>query len=132
MVKTVLNVIMREHQDPECFLEAPPTPQERVSDFMVDKVDWSSMPTSKPSSVKYVAYEKADNEFVWADYHTSRILSGLDWLKITYGSLSCRPEVWGPHIDLQAQPDIGHSGSTITCNNMLSRKLPLSLTTSFN
>ena len=64
MVKAVLNAIMRERQDPECLLEASPAPQEGLPDFMVDKVDWPCMPTSKPSSVKYAAYRKADDEFV--------------------------------------------------------------------
>ena len=102
MVKTVINAIIRERQDPECLQEAPPAPQEGVPDFMVDNVDLPCMSTSKPSRVKYAAYRKADDKFVWAVYHTSRIQSGLDRLKVTYGSLSCRPEVWGPHIDLQA------------------------------
>ena len=44
MVKAVINAIMRERQDPECLLEAPPAPQERSSDFIVDKVGVGSMP----------------------------------------------------------------------------------------
>ena len=102
MVKAVLTAIMRERQDPKCLLEAPPTSQERSPEFIVDKVDWPYMSTSKPLRVKYAAYRKAEDEFVRADYHTSRIPSGLDRLKVTYGSLSRRPEVWGPHIDLHA------------------------------
>ena len=69
---------------------------------MADKVDWPCMPTSKPFCVKYAVYRKADDEFVWADYHSSKIPSGLDRLKVTYGNLSRRPKVWGPRIDLQA------------------------------
>ena len=102
MVKAVINAIMRERQDPECLLEAPPASQERSSDFIVDKVDWPCMPTSKPSRVKYAAYRKADDGFVWAGYHMIRSPSSLKRLKATYGSLSSRPEVWGPHIDLHA------------------------------
>ena len=60
------------------------------------------MATSKPSRVRYAAYRKADDEFVWANYHASKILSGLDRFKVTYESLARRPKVWGPHIDLQA------------------------------
>ena len=77
-------------------------PQEGSSNFMADKVDWPCMPTSKPFRVKYAAYRKADDEFVWADYHTSRIPFGLDRLKVTYGNLSRRPKMWGPCIDFQA------------------------------
>ena len=64
MVKAVLKAIVRERQDPECLLEAPPAPQERSYEFIVAKVDWPCMPTSKPSRVKYTAYRKADDEFV--------------------------------------------------------------------
>ena len=64
------------------------------------------MPTFKPSRVKYAAYRKADNEFVQADYHVSRIPSGLDQLKVTYENLIRRPEVWGPHLCLQAQQPV--------------------------
>ena len=102
MVKAVINAIMREPQDPECLLEAPPVPQKRSSNFIVGKVGWPWMPTSKPSRVKYATYRKADDEFVRADYHVSRITSGLDRLKVTYGNLHRRPEVWGPHPYLQA------------------------------
>ena len=102
MVTVVINTIMRERQDPECLLYAPPAPQIRYSNFMVVKVGWPCMPTSKPSRVKYSAYRKADNEFVPADCHASRIPSGLDRLKVTYGNLRRRPEVWGPHLYPQA------------------------------
>ena len=101
-IEAALKAIMRERQDPECLLEAFPVPQERSYKFIVDKVDWPCMPASTPSRVKYTAYRKADNEFVRANYHTSRILSGLGRLKVIYGTLGCRPKVWGPHIDLQA------------------------------
>ena len=100
MVEAVLTAIMRERQDPKCLLEAPPAPQERSPDFIVDKVDWPCMPTSKPSRVRYATYRKAGDEFVQANYHTSRILSGLDRLKVTYRSLSRHPGVRGLHIDL--------------------------------
>ena len=102
MDKAAINAIMRERQDPECLLAAPSAPQECSSDFIVDKVDWLCMPTSKPSRVKYAAYRAADNEFFQADYHTSRIPSDLDRLKNTYGRLARRPDVWYPHTDLQA------------------------------
>ena len=67
MVKAVINAIMRERQDPECLLEAPPAPRKHSSNFIVDKVDWLCMHTSKPFHVKYAAYRKADDEFVRAD-----------------------------------------------------------------
>jgi hypothetical protein len=79
---------------------APSTLQERALDFIVDKVDWPCMPTSKPSRVEYDAYRKADNEFIWADYHAHMIPSGLDRLKVRYRGLACCLKVWGPQADL--------------------------------
>ena len=67
MVKAEIDAIMRERQDPECLLEEPPAPQKSSSNFIVDKVGWPCMPTSKPSRVKYAAHRKADDEFVRAD-----------------------------------------------------------------
>ena len=60
------------------------------------------MPTSKPSRVKYVVYRKADDDFVRENYNASKLPSSLDRLKVTYGNLSRRPEVWGPNLYLQA------------------------------
>ena len=102
MVETVLSAIIQKRHDPECLLVASPAPQERPPNCIVDKVDSPWMLTSKPSCAKYAAYRAADDEFVQADYHTSRIPSSFDRLKVTHGNLSRRPKVWGPHIDLQA------------------------------
>ena len=62
------------------------------------------MPTSKPLRVKYAAYKKADDEFVSADLRADRIPSGLDRLKVTYGSLGRRPRAWGPRSSLPTLP----------------------------
>ena len=61
------------------------------------------MPASKPSCIKFGTYKKADNEFVSADLCASRVPSGLDRLKVTYGSLGQRPHVWGPRSPVAAQ-----------------------------
>ena len=61
------------------------------------------MPTSKPSRVKFGTYKKADDEFVSANLCASRVPSGLDRLKVTYGSLGRRRRVWGPRSSAAAQ-----------------------------
>ena len=119
MVKAVFTAIMCECHDPKCLLEAPPAPRKHSSNFIVDRVDWTCMPTSKPFRVKYIAYKKADDDFIWTDYHPGRILSGLDRLKIKYGNLL-------------AQSGIEHSGSTMTCTNRSPLIFPVSPSTSFN
>ena len=54
------------------------------------------MPTAKPASVAYGRYRKADDEFVRGDLRASRVPSGLERLKVTYGRLGRRPRFWGP------------------------------------
>ena len=77
-----------------------PAAQEPALGLSLDKVEWPSMPSSKPSCVKYDVYKKADDEFIQGDYQPYRIPSGLDRLKVTYGRLACRPDVWGPRSEL--------------------------------
>ena len=67
--------------------------------MVANELEWPSIPTSKPSRVKYATYKKANDEFIREDYHTHRIPSGLDRLKVTYGRLARRPDVWGPGLE---------------------------------
>ena len=95
-VEATLAALMQKRQPLESLLVPPPPPQQRSLTFSLDPIEWPSMPTSKPSRVKYGTYKKADDEFVTADLRASRIPSGLDRLKVTYGSLGRRRHVWGP------------------------------------
>ena len=98
--KAILAALVRKRQSPECLLVNPPAAQEPAPGLSLDKVEWPSMPSSKPSRVKYDTYKKADDEFVRDDYQPHRIPSGLDRLKVTYGRLARRPDAWGPRSDL--------------------------------
>ena len=95
-VEVTLAALMQKRQPLESLLVPPPPPQQRDRTFYLDPIEWLSMPTSKPSRIKYGAYKKADDEFVSADLCARKIPSGLDRLKVTYGSLNRRPHVWGP------------------------------------
>ena len=76
----------------ERLLVEPPAAQEPALGLSLDKVEWPSMPSSKPSRVKYDVYKNADGKFVQGDYQPHRIPSGLDRLKVTYGCLDRRPD----------------------------------------
>merc|ERR1712095_252172 len=87
-VKATLAALTRKQQPLESSLVPPPPPQQRAFAFSLDPIEWPSMPTSKPSRVKFGTYKKANDEFVSADLQANRIPSGLDRLKVTYRSLS--------------------------------------------
>ena len=74
----------------------PPPAQQRAAGLPVDKVEWPSVPAAKPASISYGRYRKVDDEFVRGDLCASRVPSGLEWLKVSYGRLGRRPRIWGP------------------------------------
>ena len=82
-VEAVLMALVRKRQSPECLLVEPPLAQQQTPGMVANELEWPSIPTSKPSRVKYATYKKANDEFIREDYHTHRIPSGLDRLKVT-------------------------------------------------
>ena len=98
-VDAVLMALVRKRQSPECLLVEPPLAQQQTHSLVANKLEWPSIPTSKPSRVKYVTYKKANDTLIREDYHTHRIPSGLDRLKVTYGQLAHRPDIWGPGLE---------------------------------
>ena len=60
------------------------------------KLAWPSTPLSKPSKTKYSTYTKSADEFLPDDVLPQAIPSGLDRLKVPYGTLKRRPMIWGP------------------------------------
>ena len=95
-VEAVLAALERKRQPPESVVVAPPPAQQRAAGLPVDEIEWPSMPTAKPASVSYGRYRKADDEFVRGDLRASRVPSGLERLKVSYGWLGRRPRSWAP------------------------------------
>ena len=73
----------------------PPVARDTIPGPPSDKLDWPSMPTFKPSKLKHRVYVTYENKFVRLDLRSHAILSGLDRLKVPYGHLPRRREVWG-------------------------------------
>ena len=73
----------------------PPPASDTIPGPPPDKLDWPSMPTSKPSKLKHGVYVTSQNEFARLDLRSHEIPSGLDRLKVLYGHLPRRREVWG-------------------------------------
>jgi hypothetical protein len=56
-------------------------------------VTWASMPFSKPSKTKFLSYKSSPSEYILANLQSVEIPSGLNWLKITYGTLRRRSSI---------------------------------------
>ena len=92
----VIAALLKKRQPPSSFLIEPSNVTSSSSVSSATKLQWPSIPLSKPSKAKYEAYKKSDDEFKAEHLVPSAIPSGLDRLKVTYGSLKRRPLVWGP------------------------------------
>ena len=95
-VSAVIAALMKKRQPPSSFLIEPSNVTSSSSVSSPTKLQWPSIPLSKPSRAKYETYKKSDEEFKAEHLVPSAIPSGLDRLKVTYGSLQRRPLVWGP------------------------------------
>ena len=82
-VKVTLAVLIQKSQPLESSLLPPPPPQQRAFAFSLDPIEWPSMPTSKPSRVKFGTCKKANDKYVSANLRASRVPFGLDRLKVT-------------------------------------------------
>ena len=67
-------------------------------------------PFSKLSKTKYSSYRSSDREYNPDNLRSSSVQSGLERLKVTYGSLHKRPLVWGPRSNAR----LYRSGQTVT------------------
>ena len=59
---------------------------------------WASTPFSKPLKTKYQSYKSFPTKLAAANLQPTAIKSGIDWLKITYCSLSRCSFTCGPRI----------------------------------
>ena len=99
LVDAVLVALLQKRQDPENLLVVPPPASDTIAGPPPDKLDWPSMPTFKPSKLKHCVYVTFENKFVRLDLRSHAIPSSLGRLKVPYGHLLRRREVWGPRSD---------------------------------
>ena len=96
LVSAIISALLRKQSPRESLLVAPAQPSSTINSGSVSQMSWASTPFSKPSRTKYLSYKSSDNEFVKENLLSTRIPSGLDRLKITYGQLRRRSLQWGP------------------------------------
>lgn len=100
IVSAVTSALLKQQSKRESLLVEPPTPTQHGASGSVSPLSWASIPFSKPSKTKYHSFKSSPNEFVVGNLHPGAIPSGLDRLKITYGSLARRSSIWGPRISV--------------------------------
>ena len=96
IISAVTSALLRKQSARESLLVEPPAPRPVGTSGSSSRLVWASTPTSKPSKTRYPSYKSLPNEFVLENLQPKAIQSGLDRLKITYGSLARRSHQWGP------------------------------------
>jgi hypothetical protein len=96
IVSAVISALLRKQSSRESLLVEPKPPTQYGNSGSSSPLKWASTPFSKPSRTKYQSYKSLDNEFVLENLQPTEIQSGLDRLKITYGTLPRRSSTWGP------------------------------------
>ena len=106
----VLSVLAKKRSEPESLWIEPAPPRNWKSNTLSSVVQWPLTPFSKPSRTKYDSYTSSDSEYKPDNLRSSAVQSGLERLKVTYGSLHKRPLVWGPRSNAR----LYRSGQTVT------------------
>ena len=97
IVSAVISALRSKPSKPESLLVDPnPSVLLGSNRRKSPSLTWASIPFSKPSKTKYRSYKSSpQHEFNLVTLQKKAIHSGLDWLKITYGSLPRHSLVWG-------------------------------------
>ena len=98
IVSSVLSALLRKRRSPESLLVEPSQPVPSGTSGSSSACTWPLTPFSKPSRTKYLSYRSSGSEYVKENLRPGAIQSGLERLKITYGTLHKRSKVWGPRI----------------------------------
>jgi hypothetical protein len=96
VISAVISALLRKQSNKESLLVAPPVQSPTGISGKISQVNWASTPFSKPTSTKYHSYKSSPYKFDAGNYQPAAIPSGLDWLKITHGTLRRHSSTWGP------------------------------------
>ena len=96
VTSAVISALLRKQSSKESLLVEPKVQSPHGKSGKSLQVSWASTPFSKPTATKYSSYKSSPYEFTAENYQPVEIPSGLDRLKITYGTLRRRSSTWGP------------------------------------
>ena len=103
VISAVISALLRKQSNKESLLVAPPVQSPTGISGKSSQVNWASTPFSKPTSTKYHSYKSSLYKFDVGNYQPAAIPSGLDRLKITYGTLHRHSSTWGPKTHASTQ-----------------------------
>jgi hypothetical protein len=98
IVSAVISALLKQPSCRESLQDVPPAPPQPGTNGSSSPLTWASTPFSKPSKTKYLSYKSSPTEFISENFLPAAVPSGLDRLKITYGTLARRSYTWGPTI----------------------------------
>ncbi|KAL7527285.1 hypothetical protein ACHAXR_001882 [Thalassiosira sp. AJA248-18] len=90
IVSAVISALLRKESLRESLLVEPKPPTLCGNSGSFSPLTWASTPFSKPSKTRYQSHEYLPNRYVVENLQPRAIQSGLDQLKITYGTLPRR------------------------------------------
>ena len=96
IVSAVTSALQRKRCQPESLLVEPPPAQAPGTSGATTVLNWPSIPFSKPSKTPYQSYRSSSSEFARETLQSKEMPFALERLKITYGTLDKRSNVWGP------------------------------------
>ena len=96
VTSSVISALRRKTSKAESLLVEPPPPTLIGKSGTASQLTWASIPYSKPSRTRYQSYKSSSEEFVPENLRQTKLQSGLERLKITYGLLDRRISPWGP------------------------------------
>ena len=96
IVSAVISALLKQQSCRESLQAVHPAPPQPGASGSSSQLTWASTPFSKPSRTKFLSYKSSPTEFISENLQPAAIPSGLERLKITYGTLARRSCMWGP------------------------------------
>jgi hypothetical protein len=113
LLSGILSALQRKQCARESVLVAPAAPSPTGPSGKSSAMTWASTPFSKPSATKFPSFKSSSSLFVPADLQPTKIQSGLERLKITYGVLHRRTSPWVKEIRAPILRETSTSGSSV-------------------
>jgi hypothetical protein len=113
LLSGILSALQRKQCARESVLVAPAAPSPTGASGKSSAMTWASTPFSKPSATKFPSFKSSSSLFVPENLQPTRIQSGLERLKITYGVLRRRTSPWVKETRVPIQQETSISGSSV-------------------
>jgi hypothetical protein len=96
IISAVTLALLRQPSSRESLLATRLAAPKPGVNGLTSPVTWALTPFSEPSNTKFLSYKSLSREYILANLQSAKIPSGLNRLKITYGTLRRCSSIWGP------------------------------------